>query len=239
MTRIPARSPTFRSPLRSGRQRRPGRARHRRRDRIGRATALELARSGAGVVIAGRRPEPLEERAAEIEAIGAACLAVPADVREPDEVERVVDAALERFGRIDVLVNNAGGQFTAPAEEISDKGWRAVHRLSVDAAWSLTRRSPTRSMIPQRGGLVVFVGFSPRRGIPGYRARHRRPRRAREPRLRPRARVEPLRDPQRLRRARARSLTEGLEGYGADEVAAVGGARPARAPRHRRGGRRR
>jgi citronellol/citronellal dehydrogenase len=88
--------------------------------------------------------------------------------REPDEVERVVAAALERFGAIDVLVNNAGGQFTAPAEEISDKGWRAVHRLSVDAVWSITRTVATRSMIPRRDGLVVFIGFSPRRGIPGY-----------------------------------------------------------------------
>ena len=135
---------------------------------IGRATALELARSGASVAICGRRTEPLERVRAEIEAGGGACLALTADVREPDAVERVVSAALERFGAIDVLVNNAGGQFTAPAEEISDKGWRAVHRLSVDAVWSMTRTVATRSMIPRRDGLVVFIGFSPLRGIPGF-----------------------------------------------------------------------
>jgi citronellol/citronellal dehydrogenase len=135
---------------------------------IGRATARLLAESGAGVAICGRRPEPLERTRAEIEAVGGACLALPADVREPAELERVVAAALERFGAIDVLVNNAGGQFAAPAEEISDKGWRAVHRLNVDAVWSLTREVATRSMIPGGGGLVVFVGFSPMRGIPGY-----------------------------------------------------------------------
>jgi citronellol/citronellal dehydrogenase len=135
---------------------------------IGRATAQQLAASGASVVICGRRPEPLERTRAEIEAAGGACLAVAADVRQAAEVERVVDAALERFGAVDVLVNNAGGQFTAPAEEISDNGWRAVHRLNVDAVWSLTREVATRSMIPRGGGLVVFVGFSPRRGIPGY-----------------------------------------------------------------------
>src|SRR3954453_2472128 len=68
---------------------------------IGRATALELAQSGASVAICGRRPEPLERTRAEIEAAGGACLAVAADVREPEAVERVVAAALERFGAID------------------------------------------------------------------------------------------------------------------------------------------
>jgi NAD(P)-dependent dehydrogenase (short-subunit alcohol dehydrogenase family) len=134
---------------------------------IGRATARELARTGARLVICGRRPEPLEAVRAELEAAGSECLAVPADIREPEEVERVVGATLERFGAIDVLVNNAGGQFVAPAEEISANGWRAVHRLAVDAAWELTRTVAVRSMIPRRRGVVVFIGFSPRRGIPG------------------------------------------------------------------------
>jgi citronellol/citronellal dehydrogenase len=118
------------------------------------------------VAIAGRRPEPLEEVRVELEAGGTACLAVPTDVREPDQVAALVTATLERFGRIDVLVNNAGGQFVATAEDISPKGWRAVHRLNVDAVWTLTREVATRSMIPNMGGLVVFIGFSPRRGIP-------------------------------------------------------------------------
>jgi citronellol/citronellal dehydrogenase len=134
---------------------------------IGRATARELGRTGARVAICGRRSEPLEQTRAELEAAGAECLAVQADIREPDQAESLVDQVLERFGRIDILVNNAGGQFIAPAEEISANGWRAVHRLAVDAAWELTRLAATRSMIPKRGGVVVFIGFSPRRGIPG------------------------------------------------------------------------
>jgi citronellol/citronellal dehydrogenase len=135
---------------------------------IGRATALELAGTGAAVIVCARREAPLHAVRDEVEAGGGQCLAVAADLREPGEAERVVDAALGRFGTIDVLVNNAGGQFTAPAEEISDNGWRAVHRVTVDAVWSLTRTVAARSMIPARGGLVVFVGFSPLRGIPGF-----------------------------------------------------------------------
>jgi NAD(P)-dependent dehydrogenase (short-subunit alcohol dehydrogenase family) len=129
---------------------------------IGRATALELARTGAKVAICGRRPEPLEAVKAEL---GEDCLAVPTDVREPEQVAALVDQTVDRFGRIDVLVNNAGGQFLAPAEEISLKGWRAVHRLAVDAVWDLTRTVAERSMIPNKEGVVVFIGFSPRRGM--------------------------------------------------------------------------
>jgi citronellol/citronellal dehydrogenase len=136
---------------------------------IGRATAIELAGTGARVVVCGRREEALEATRRDIEERGGDCLAIPGDLREPDHVEAAVATAIDRFGKVDVLVNNAGGQFTAPAEDISDKGWRAVHRLNVDAVWSLTRAVATRSMIPSgSGGLVVFVGFSPRRGIPGY-----------------------------------------------------------------------
>ena len=80
----------------------------------------------------------------------------------------LLDAALERFGRIDVLVNNAGGQFTAPAEQITDNGWDAVHRLAVAASWRVTREVATRTMIPSDGGLIVFIGFSPLRGSPGF-----------------------------------------------------------------------
>jgi len=129
---------------------------------IGRAVARELARTGAKVAICGRRPEPLEDVQAEL---GDDCLAVPTDVREPEQVEALVARTLERFGRIDTLVNNAGGQFLAPAEEISLKGWRAVHRLAVDAVWDLTRLVAERSMIPNKEGAVVFIGFSPRRGM--------------------------------------------------------------------------
>ena len=133
---------------------------------IGRASALELAQAGFTVAICGRRPEPLDAVRHEIAASGGACLAEPCDVREPDQVEAFVGLVLDRYGRIDALVNNAGGQFPADAEDITVKGWRAVHRLAVEGAWSMTREVATQAMIPQRSGTVVFVGFSPRRGMP-------------------------------------------------------------------------
>ncbi|WP_233273608.1 SDR family NAD(P)-dependent oxidoreductase [Streptomyces broussonetiae] len=134
---------------------------------IGRAIAADFAACGAKVVVCGRRPGPLEEVRAEIETAGGTCLTVPANIREEGAATRVVDAALAAFGRIDVLVNSAGGQFTAPAEEITPRGWRAVHDLAVDAGWAMTREVAIRSMIPNRSGAVFFMAFSPRRGIPG------------------------------------------------------------------------
>jgi len=81
-------------------------------------------------------------------------------------VARVVDNALDRFGTVDVVVNNAGGQFSAAAEEISVSGWRAVHRLGVEAAWSLTREVARRSMIP--GGAASSCSSDSALGA-GYR----------------------------------------------------------------------
>jgi citronellol/citronellal dehydrogenase len=184
---------------------------------IGRATALELAHTGASVVVCGRRDKPLEATRAAVEAQDAACLAISADVREPEEVDRVVSAALDRFGRVDVLVNNAGGQFSAPAEEISEKGWRGVERVTVDAVWSMTRTVAARAMIPGGGGLVVFVGFSPLRGIPGFA--HASAGRAAVANLATGLALEWSRYGIRsVCVAPGTILTEGLEGYGPEAI---------------------
>src|SRR5207302_8994586 len=91
---------------------------------MGRAMAQEFARLGASVVVAGRRPEPLDERVGLIGAAGGAAAAQPTDVREPDQVEAMVAAAAARFGRVDVLINNAAGNFVVRGEDLSPNGWR-------------------------------------------------------------------------------------------------------------------
>jgi len=130
---------------------------------IGRATARELVRTGARVAVCGRRAELLEVVRAEL---GDDCIAVTCDVREDEQVAAMLDEVDERLGPVDILINNAGGQFPAPLESIPLKGLRAVHRLNVDAGWDLTQRVANRWMIPRRAGFVAFVGFSPRRGVP-------------------------------------------------------------------------
>ncbi len=100
---------------------------------IGRATALELATLGAEVLVCGRREGPLQETAALHR--GGRIHHRVCDIRDEDQVERLVDGVLERLGRVDVLVNNAGGQFLAPAEQITPKGFRTVLRLNVERTW--------------------------------------------------------------------------------------------------------
>jgi citronellol/citronellal dehydrogenase len=134
---------------------------------LGRAIAVDLARLGANVALSGRRVEPLQATAESVREAGSRALVLATDIRDPDQVSAMVDGTIAEFGRIDVLVNNAGGQFTAPAEEIGIKGWRAVHRLAVEATWNVTHQVATSSMIPNRSGVIFFIAFSPRRGIPG------------------------------------------------------------------------
>ena len=134
---------------------------------LGRETALELARLGATVVGCGRRQEPLEETGALIEGIGGRADAVAADIRDADAVAALVDGVLERHGRLDLLVNNAGGQFLAPAETITAKGFRTVTELNVQGTWNMTHAAATKAFIPQGAGKVVSITLSPHHGMPG------------------------------------------------------------------------
>jgi citronellol/citronellal dehydrogenase len=134
---------------------------------LGREAALELARLGATVVGCGRRAEPLEETAAMIEAAGGSAEAVPADIRDADAVDELVDGVLERHGRLDVLVNNAGGQFLSPAEAITPKGFRTVTELNVQGTWQMTHAAATKAFIPAGGGKVISITLSPHHGMPG------------------------------------------------------------------------
>jgi citronellol/citronellal dehydrogenase len=133
---------------------------------LGRAAALELAALGALVVVCGRRSEPLEETAARAE--GGRCAAIACDIREEDQVSALVDEVLARHGRIDLLLNNAGGQYLTPAEEITPKGFRTVIRLNVEGTWLMTHTVASRAMIPDhRGGKILNVTLSPHHGLPG------------------------------------------------------------------------
>jgi citronellol/citronellal dehydrogenase len=130
---------------------------------LGKAAALELVACGASVVVAGRRPEVVEAAAEEI---GPRCTAVAADIRDPADARRVVDVATGRHGRVDLLVNNAGGQYFVPAEAIAQKGWNAVWRLNVGGTLTMTR-AVEGAMRAAGGGTIVNITLSPHHGLAG------------------------------------------------------------------------
>ena len=134
---------------------------------LGRETALELVRLGAAVVGCGRREEPLAETAELAAGLAGSFGREAMDIREEEAVDRLMDRVVGEHGRIDVLVNNAGGQFLAPAESITPKGFRTVIELNVQGTWLMTHAAATKAFIPQGGGKVLSVTLSPHHGMPG------------------------------------------------------------------------
>ncbi len=116
---------------------------------LGKAAAAELARCGASVVIAGRRAEVLEETAAEI---GERCSVVAGDIRNQEGAESIVRETVDRHGKLDFLLNNAGGQYFVPAESITAKGWAAVQRLNVGGTLAMCQAAYDLAMIRPGGG---------------------------------------------------------------------------------------
>lgn len=130
---------------------------------LGKASVAELARCGASVVIAGRRAEVLEEAAAEV---GERCSWVAADIREPGGADRIVATALERYGRLDLVLNNAGGQYMVPAEGLATKGWRAVQRLNVDGTLAMCKAAYELALRDAGAGTIINVTVSSHHGMP-------------------------------------------------------------------------
>jgi peroxisomal trans-2-enoyl-CoA reductase len=134
---------------------------------IGLASAREFAALGARVAIAGRSAERLAAGRAALEADGAEPLAEVCDIRDSAACEGLVDAVLARFGRLDVLVNNAGGQFPSPAAALSPKGFEAVVRNNLNGTFYMTLAAANRAMLPARRGRIVNVIANVARGFPG------------------------------------------------------------------------
>lgn len=132
---------------------------------IGRCTAHELAALGAHVALVGRRIERLEAVAGEIAQAGGSARCHAADIRDEERVREVVGAACADFGRLDFLVNNAGGQFAAPLETISLKGFDAVVRNNLTGGFLMAREAYTQWM-KQHGGAIVNMIADMWNGMP-------------------------------------------------------------------------
>jgi len=133
---------------------------------IGRCTAHELAALDASVALVGRRAEKLAAVQQEIEAAGGRCSTHVCDIREEATVRATVADVLAAHGRLDALVNNAGGQFPAPLAEITAKGWDTVVRNNLTGGFLMARECYTQWM-SEHGGAIVNIIADMWGGMPG------------------------------------------------------------------------
>lgn len=134
---------------------------------IGLATARQFARLGATVVIASRSADELERSAARVsEETGSRCLAVPTDVKDEEQVKRLIQRTIDEFGRIDTLINNAGGSRMGPLTKLTTKAWDSSFDLNVRSAYLCTQEAG-QHMIAQGSGAIVNI--SSNAGISGVK----------------------------------------------------------------------
>ena len=127
---------------------------------LGKAIAQEVARLGAKIVIASRKPEHLDAGKEAIEAIGADVLTVSCDIREPEQIAAAFDAATEAFGLPDVLVNNAAANFPVTAEDMSPNAWRTVVDITLNGTFFCAREFARRHLLAGTPGSIINVGAS-------------------------------------------------------------------------------
>jgi citronellol/citronellal dehydrogenase len=133
---------------------------------IGKAAAEQFARLGASLVICARNAERLEAAAADLRQLGAKVLARPMTIRDPQAVSELMDEAWKEFGRLDVLVNNAGGQFATPAIDIKPKGWLAVVDTNLNGTWYMMQAAAQRWREHAQPGNIINIVAVVWRGLP-------------------------------------------------------------------------
>jgi 3-oxoacyl-[acyl-carrier protein] reductase len=123
---------------------------------VGRVIAREMAKVGAHIVIAGRNPDHLQPTTEEIQQLGRQALAISADVRIPDQVDHVVQATMDTFGHIDILINNHGAPFQCTVEDLSPGGWNAIIGINLTGVF-ICSRAIGKVMIQQKHGKIINI----------------------------------------------------------------------------------
>lgn len=136
---------------------------------LGRPTVLELARRGADVIVNGRSDrEAAEEVAAEARALGVRAIALMADVGVEEQVDRMMDAALEEFGRIDILINNAAYRGSVSIADMTTEQWRAAAAVNFDAPFFCSRRVVPGMIENNYGRIITVSGLNSIQGQAGW-----------------------------------------------------------------------
>lgn len=133
---------------------------------IGYVMAKHFLQLGANVAIASRKKERIDKASESLREFGN-CYGAVLDIREEDEIERVANEINAEFGSLDILINNAGGQFPSAAENISPNGWRAVINNNLNGTFLVTQTMAKKFFIPQKSGNIINIIADIFRGFPG------------------------------------------------------------------------
>jgi len=134
---------------------------------IGREIATEFAAAGAkGVTVTSRTEAELEETVNQIEAAGGEGLAMDGDIRDGDRFAEIVDATVEKWGKFDVLVNNAAGSFGCPPEELSRNGFETIVDINLNAVFEASKLAAERFIDASNGGIIINVSSVAVKGYP-------------------------------------------------------------------------
>lgn len=134
---------------------------------LGKATAFLFARLGARVIICGRRHERLDAAAEAGAEHGLEIDPRPCNIRNPEDVAALLEGIGRGYGRLDVLINNAGGQFPQPAIDFSVKGWNAVIDTNLNGTWYMMQAAARLWRDAGQGGAIVNIVTVVERGMPG------------------------------------------------------------------------
>ncbi len=124
---------------------------------IGKSIAIEFARAGADVGLCSRKLEHLEPVAKAIHDLGRRSFAMPVDVRQEEQVKAVVERAVQEFGRLDIMVNNAGASFRAKPEDISINGWNTVVGINLNGVFLGCKWAGKQMMQQKTGGVIINI----------------------------------------------------------------------------------
>jgi len=124
---------------------------------IGKSIALEFARAGADVAVCSRKLENCEAVAKEVRNLGRRSFAMAVDVRQEDQVKAIVDRAVAEFGRLDVMVNNAGASFRAKIEDISINGWNTVVQINLNGVFLGSKHAGRQMLAQPDGGVIINI----------------------------------------------------------------------------------
>jgi NAD(P)-dependent dehydrogenase (short-subunit alcohol dehydrogenase family) len=138
---------------------------------IGLATAIELAKAGADIVVCSRKMEHLERAVGQVtSASDRRCIAIPTDIRKPEDIDTVVEKTVAEFSHIDILVNNAGGGFKATIEQVTPNGWDAVLNTNLKGTFLFCQAVGKVMVQQKKGNIINIASLSGRDGGPVHYA---------------------------------------------------------------------